>query len=207
MNVRAVVGPDSIYGRFGKRLLDLACTLAALSVLWPFMLAVAIAIRLTSSGPALFVQERLGRNATVFRAYKYRTMTDKPREFDTIAFSGDPSEITAIGRILRRTKMDELPQLLNVLKGDMSLVGPRPQLTKQLAEFDENAKQRLRVRPGLTGMAQTHGGVALTWPERWYYDALYVRTLSLKTDLWLIARTLWVITHGEERFVEHPPLD
>lgn len=194
----------SWYGRFGKRMFDVVVVLAALLVLWPLMLLIALAIRLTSRGPALFVQDRLGRDATVFRAFKYRTMTDKARVPDTIAFQGDASEITFAGRLLRRTKLDELPQLLNVLRGDMSIVGPRPQLPIQLQEFDDNARLRLLVRPGLTGMAQTHGNVALSWPERWYYDAHYVRNLSLGLDLWLIARTVRVIVQGEERFTRHP---
>ncbi|HYI11727.1 MAG TPA: sugar transferase [Thermoanaerobaculia bacterium] len=199
------MGASSLYARVGKRLVDLALVLPALIVLSPLLLAVAAIIRLTSRGPALFRQERLGRNATTFEALKFRTMTDKPRTPDTLYYTGDPSEVTAIGRLLRRTKMDELPQLINVLRGDMSIVGPRPQLAVQLAEFDENAKLRLLVRPGLTGMAQTHGNVALTWPERWYYDAQYVKQLSLALDLRLIARTFKVLTAGEEACLVHPP--
>src|SRR5213075_688292 len=130
----------------------------------------------------------LGRNAQTFEALKFRTMTDKPRVPDTLYYTGDPNEVTRIGRFLRRTKLDELPQILNVLMGDMSLVGPRPQLAVQLQDFDENAKLRLLVRPGLTGMAQTHGNVGLTWPERWAYDAEYVRRMSLALDVRLIAR-------------------
>jgi undecaprenyl phosphate N,N'-diacetylbacillosamine 1-phosphate transferase len=199
------MGVDSFYGRFGKRVFDVLASATALLILGPVMLLVAAIIRLTSRGPALFVQERLGRRATTFRAYKYRTMIDRPRAFDTLYFTGDPAEITAIGRFLRRTKLDELPQLVNVLKGDMSVVGPRPQLPVQLAEFDDNARLRLLVRPGLTGMAQTHGNVKLTWPERWAYDAQYVKSLSLGLDLRLILRTFAVIVHGEEQFVARPP--
>ena len=200
------MGVDSLYGRFGKRLFDLAATAVALVVIGPFMLLIAAIIRLTSRGPVLFVQERLGRSGSTFRAYKYRTMIDRPRQFDTLYFTGDPSEITSIGRLLRRTKLDELPQLINVLKGDMSVVGPRPQLPVQLQEFDENARLRLRLRPGLTGMAQTHGGVALSWPERWHYDARYVRELSFALDLRLIARTVSVILRGEQRYLRRPTL-
>jgi undecaprenyl phosphate N,N'-diacetylbacillosamine 1-phosphate transferase len=196
----------SFYARFGKRLFDLAVVIPLLFVIWPLLLAIAVAVRLTSRGPAFFRQGRLGKNAHVFEAWKFRTMTDKPRVPDTIAFSGDQSEITAIGRILRRTKLDELPQVFNVLQGEMSLVGPRPQLPIQLSEFDENASQRLLVRPGLTGMAQTHGGVELTWAERWYYDADYVHRLSFTLDLWLIVRTFGVLMHGEERYLVHPKL-
>ena len=200
------MGAHSFYARFGKRLFDLVLSAAALGALAPFMLVTAAMIRLTSRGPALFVQERLGRHAKLFRAYKFRTMTDRPRQFDTLYFTGDSTEITAIGRLLRRTKLDELPQLINVLKGDMSIVGPRPQLEVQLKDFDDNARLRLLVRPGLTGMAQTHGNVQLSWPERWFYDAEYVKRLSLALDLRLIARTIGVIVRGEERYVVRPPV-
>jgi lipopolysaccharide/colanic/teichoic acid biosynthesis glycosyltransferase len=191
----------SFYARFGKRLFDLAAGSLALAVTWPLLLLIAIAIRATSRGPAFFRQGRLGRDASEFEAWKFRTMTDKPRVPDTLYYTGDPNEVTAIGRVLRRTKLDELPQIFNVLKGDMSLVGPRPQLPVQLKDFDENAKLRLLVRPGLTGMAQTHGGVVLNWTERWAYDAEYVRRLSFALDLRLIMRTFGVLLHGEEKYV------
>jgi len=199
--------PRTFYARFGKRLFDLIVVVPVLVAAAPLLAAIAMLIRITSPGPALFRQERLGRKAVVFEALKFRTMTHKQRVPDTIAFSGDRSEITLVGRFLRRTKLDELPQLVNVLKGDMSLVGPRPQLPVQLEEFDDNARVRLLVRPGLTGMAQTHGNVALSWPERWYYDADYVKRLSLGLDLWLISRTFGVLLHGEERYLARPPLE
>jgi len=192
---------DSFYARYGKRLFDLIVVIPVIAAIWPLLLLIAIVIRATSRGPAFFRQGRLGRNATEFEAWKFRTMTDKPRVPDTVSYSGDPNEVTAIGRILRRTKLDELPQIFNVLKGDMSLVGPRPQLPIQLKDFDENAKLRLLVRPGLTGMAQTHGGVVLNWTERWAYDAEYVRRLSFALDLWLIMRTFGVLLRGEEKYV------
>jgi len=195
---------ETFYAKYGKRLFDLLVAIPLFLVIWPFMALIALIIRVTSPGRALFIQERLGRNAKVFRAYKYRTMTDKPRVFDTEFYTGDPSEITAIGRFLRRSKLDELPQILNVMKGEMSLVGPRPQLEVQLKDFNDDAKLRLLVRPGLTGMAQTHGNVALSWPERWHYDAEYVRRLSFGLDLWLIVRTFAVLFLGEERFTRKP---
>ena len=197
--------PNTLYARAGKRLFDLALVVPALVALSPAMLAIALAIRLTSRGPVLFRQERLGKGATTFQALKFRTMTDKPRVPSTIRVENADADVTLVGRFLRRSKLDELPQLLHVLSGEMSIVGPRPQLPRQLQEFDDNARVRLLVRPGLTGMAQTHGNVALTWPERWYYDAWYVRNLSLALDLRLIARTLAVLLHGEERFAVHPP--
>jgi undecaprenyl phosphate N,N'-diacetylbacillosamine 1-phosphate transferase len=195
----------TLYSRWGKRAFDLLASGAALLMLWPFLLAIAALIKLTSRGPAFFLQERLGRNATTFRAWKFRTMTDKPRVADTLYYTGDPSEVTAVGRLLRRTKLDELPQVFNVLRGEMSIVGPRPQLPKQLEEFNDDAKLRLLVRPGLTGMAQVNGNTALTWPERWHYDAEYVRTLSFALDCRILAKTFGVLLHGEERFTRKPP--
>jgi lipopolysaccharide/colanic/teichoic acid biosynthesis glycosyltransferase len=199
---------DTFYARQGKRLFDLLLAVPALIVSAPFMLLIALIIRLESRGPALFMQERTGRSGNPFLAYKYRTMIDRPRQFDTLFFSGDPSEITTVGRFLRRMKIDELPQLINVVQGNMSLVGPRPQLTIQLDDIraDVNGCLRLLVRPGLTGMAQTHGGVALSWPERWFYDGDYVRKLSLALDVWLILRTFAVLRRGEHSFAVHPPL-
>jgi undecaprenyl phosphate N,N'-diacetylbacillosamine 1-phosphate transferase len=196
---------SSFYARIGKRLFDLAVGVSVLLFLAPMLLIIAALVRLTSRGPVFFRQERLGQHGRIFSALKFRTMTDEPRVPDMIAFSGDASAVTAVGRYLRRYKLDELPQIFNILMGDMSIVGPRPQLPVQLAEFDENAKLRLLVRPGLTGMAQTHGNVSLTWPERWYYDALYVRNISLALDLRLIVMTVGVLIHGEEHFLTRPP--
>lgn len=194
------------YGLFGKRLFDLAASLLLLGFTWPLMLVCAILIKLTSRGPVLFLQDRMGKEGRVFAAWKFRTMTDKPRVPDTIAYSGDQSEITAVGRILRRTKLDELPQVFNVLRGEMSIVGPRPQLPTQRAEFDATAELRLLVRPGLTGMAQVNGNTALTWPERWHYDAFYVRNLSFALDCRILARTVSVLLYGEERFLRRPEI-
>jgi undecaprenyl phosphate N,N'-diacetylbacillosamine 1-phosphate transferase len=201
-----IAATTTLYARAGKRVADFAAAAIALLFLWPLLLLCAAAIKLTSRGPVLFKQQRLGKNATTFLAFKFRTMTDKPRTPDTIAYLGDPSEITFVGRILRRTKLDELPQLFNVLRGEMSMVGPRPQLPVQLSEFNDDARLRLLVRPGLTGMAQTHGNTELTWPERWHYDAHYVRNLSFALDCALVLRTLRVLLHGEQRTTRRPEL-
>jgi undecaprenyl phosphate N,N'-diacetylbacillosamine 1-phosphate transferase len=192
------------YRRWGKRAFDLVVTSLALLLLWPLLLVIALLVKLTSRGPVLFRQERLGRNATTFMAYKFRTMTDKPRVPDTLYYTGDPSEITPFGRFLRRTKLDELPQIFNVLRGEMSLVGPRPQLPAQLAEFDENARLRLLVSPGLTGLAQVNGNTVLNWKERWHYDAEYVRMLTFALDCQIVFRTIGVLVAGEERFTRKP---
>ncbi len=196
-----------VYLRIGKRLLDSVIGLVIMSLTSPLTLLIAVLIRLTSRGPILFKQERLGRDGRTFMALKFRTMVNLPRVPATTGVSPQDPDVTALGRVLRRMKLDELPQLWNVIRGDMSLVGPRPQLPVQLAEFNDDARVRLKVRPGMTGMAQTHGNTSLSWPERWYYDAYYVRNLSFRLDCRLMLRTLLVLLHGEERYLERPPID
>ena len=191
------------YRSFGKRLLDLAVSLPLLIAAAPLFSAIAVAIKLTSRGPAFFVQERLGRDGRTFRTFKFRTMTDRPRTSHQEIF-GKTDEVTAVGYWLRRFKLDELPQLWNIVNGDMSLVGPRPALPAQLAEYTSLAKCRLQVRPGLTGLAQVHGNIHLSWPERWVYDAEYVSRVSLVLDLWIAFRTIAVVLLGEERFLQQP---
>lgn len=192
------------YRTFGKRLLDLCVALPTLLVVAPLFVVIAAAVKLTSRGPVFFVQERLGRGGRTFRTFKFRTMTDRPRTTHQEIF-GKTDEVTAVGYWLRRFKLDELPQLWNIVNGDMSLVGPRPALPAQLAEYTELARQRLLVRPGLTGLAQVHGNIFLTWPERWVYDADYVARVSLWLDAWIVARTFAVVVLGEKRFLKPPP--
>lgn len=196
-----------MYARIGKRILDLLLSSIVTVVTSPLMLFICVLIRLSSPGPILYRQKRLGKDARTFIALKFRTMVDRPRHPAITAVSSNDPDVTRVGRLLRRLKLDELPQLWNVIRGDMSLVGPRPQLPIQLADFNDDAKLRLEVRPGMTGMAQTHGNTSLTWPERWYYDAYYVRNLSFGLDCRLMLRTLLVLLNGEERYVEHPPND
>jgi undecaprenyl phosphate N,N'-diacetylbacillosamine 1-phosphate transferase len=192
-----------IYRRVLKRILDLVASALALVVLSPWIALTALLVRITSHGPALFVQERLGRRGTTFRAYKFRTMTHVERTPDLEITAGNP-EVTAVGAFLRRFKIDELPQLLNVLRGDMSLVGPRPALVRDLARYDEVTRRRLDVRPGLTGLAQIHGGIHLTWPERWRYDVRYVDEMSFALDVRILFRTIAVLFLGEDKLLERP---
>lgn len=191
------------YRTFGKRLLDLSVSVPALMLVAPMFAVIAAAVKLTSRGPVFFVQERLGRNGQTFRTYKFRTMTDRQRTSHQEIF-GKTDEVTAIGYWLRRFKLDELPQLWNIVNGDMSLVGPRPALPAQLVEYSDLARQRLLVRPGLTGLAQVHGNIFLSWPERWIYDAEYVARVSFLIDAWIVARTVGVVVLGEERFLKKP---
>ncbi len=191
------------YRTFGKRLLDLSVSVPALVAVAPLFAVLAAAIKLTSRGPVFFVQERLGRDGRTFRTFKFRTMTDRQRTSHQEIF-GKTDEITAVGFWLRRFKLDELPQLWNIVNGDMSLVGPRPALPAQLAEYTDLARQRLMARPGLTGLAQVHGNIFLSWPERWVYDAEYVARISFALDAWIVARTVAVVVLGEERFLKKP---
>lgn len=151
----------------------------------------------------LFRQERAGLNGKPFVVFKFRTMTDKPRKVDREIFSGDP-EVTRIGFWLRRLKLDELPQLINVLNGDMSIVGPRPGMVSQISKLDQNGRHRISVRPGLTGLAQINGNIHLSWPERWIYDKKYIENISFLLDLKIIVKTILIVILGEDKFLKKP---
>ena len=190
------------YRHFGKRALDLILTIPVIVALSPLFAGIVILVKLTSRGPVFFNQRRLGKLGLVFVAYKFRTMLHRDRTQHVEIRKGN-TEVTVVGRLLRRFKLDELPQLFNILKGDMSLVGPRPPLPEQIADYDRESVQRLQVKPGLTGLAQVKGGTEMSWPERWQYDVQYVRQLSLALDLRILARTVPVVVLGEARF--HAP--
>jgi lipopolysaccharide/colanic/teichoic acid biosynthesis glycosyltransferase len=190
------------YRRSGKRILDLVLTVPLIAALVPAFVVIALLVKLTSRGPVFFNQRRLGKLGHIFIAYKFRTMMHRERVEHVEIREGNP-EVTAVGEFLRRFKLDELPQLFNVLKGDMSLVGPRPPLPGQMAAYDSETVKRLQVRPGLTGLAQIYGGTQMIWPQRWQYDLQYVRELSFPLDLRILARTILVVALGESRF--HTP--
>lgn len=191
----------NLYRNIWKRLFDLALTILALVLSSPVLGIIALLVRMDSPGPVLFIQERLGKQGRVFRAYKFRTMTDRPRASHREIMKQN-SEVTRVGYWLRRFKLDELPQVLNIIKGDMSIVGPRPALTTQRLEYDEIGRKRMQVRPGLTGLAQINGNIHLSWPERWRYDAKYVDQLSFRLDLKIILRTVIVVILGEDQFLK-----
>ncbi len=188
-----------MYRRFGKRILDLLMALVAVLLLSPVMALTALAVRLDSKGPLFFRQERLGHRGQVFSVHKFRSMTDEPREVRGEIHGGHP-DVTRVGRVLRRSKLDELPQLINVLRGEMSLVGPRPCVVELREEFNADGHKRLQVRPGVTGLAQVSGNIHLSWPERWGLDARYVDEHGLWMDLRILAKTVGVVLLGEERF-------
>jgi lipopolysaccharide/colanic/teichoic acid biosynthesis glycosyltransferase len=186
-----------------KRVLDVALCLIALIVLAPFMLLLALAIRLDSPGPIFFVQERTGRHGRRFKMLKFRTMVANAEELkQTLQHLNilpppdfkipDDPRITRVGRFLRTTSLDELPQLLNVLKGDMSLVGPRPTSFKP-STYDLWHTQRLDVVPGITGLWQIEGRNEMTFDERLRLDVKYMRNASLHYDLWLMAMTFGAV--------------
>ncbi|MBI4717401.1 MAG: sugar transferase [Planctomycetes bacterium] len=183
----------------GKRAFDVLVSLALLLVLSPFLLLIAALVKATSRGPVFFSQGRAGRDGKLFRVYKFRTMLGGRRPDPKELVPLDHPEITPLGRVLRRTKIDELPQLYNVLRGDMSLVGPRPTLPDQAAAYDALRRQRLLVRPGVTGLAQVNGNSMTAWDERILYDIAYVRRCGLVMDLGILLRTLAVLVLGEQR--------
>jgi len=183
-----------------KRIIDIAFSFVMLILVLPIFLLVAILIKINSKGPIFYTQKRLGKEGIIFKLIKFRTMTHKHREAHHQVYEGDP-EVTYIGKFLRRYKIDELPQLFNVLKGDMSLVGPRPCLPELINKFNDDAFYRLKVRPGLTGLSQINGNIYLTWPQRWDYDKFYVVNLSFLLDLKIILKTIFVIFGGEQKFL------
>ena len=173
-----------------KRFFDIVLTLVAVVFLLPVFVVIVVAIRLSSKGPAVFKQERAGKNGKPFIFYKFRTMNNDADPFGASPKSGDDPRLTRIGKLLREYSLDELPQLFNILKGDMSFVGPRPLYISQMAEWDKRQKKRLLVKPGLTGLAQISGRAELTREEKLELDVKYVETAGLCTDLKIILATI-----------------
>lgn len=176
-----------------KHVLDRLASAVLLILLWPVLSLIAVAILLESGRPVLFAQTRVGRQERLFRAYKFRTMVPGAERLGlgtTIAATDD--RITKVGAFLRRWSLDELPQLLNILKGEMSLVGPRPTLEYQVTQYSPFQRRRLEVKPGITGWAQVSGRNALPWVKRIELDVWYVDHFSLLLDLRILFRTIGV---------------
>ena len=178
-----------------KRLLDLALSIPILVLLSPVLGLVAALVRLSFGCPVLFLQERPGLHGQPFSLYKFRTMTDDRDETGNLL--PDSARLTSFGRFLRSTSLDELPALINVLRGDMSLVGPRPLLPQYLPGYDEEAYRRHDVLPGLTGWAQINGRNAISWEEKFALDVWYVDNMSLWLDMRIIFLTIWTILRRE----------
>lgn len=179
----------------GKRVLDLFITVPALIALAPLLLLIALLVRIRMGSPILFKQQRPGLNGEPFTMFKFRTMTDQ-RDADGNLLR-DADRLTALGRFLRSTSLDELPELVNVLKGDMSLVGPRPLLMQYLDRYTPEQARRHEVRPGITGWAQINGRNAITWEEKFALDVWYVDHCSLRLDVKIIALTIWKVLKRE----------
>lgn len=188
-----------MYKKYIKRLFDFLISIVFLLLVSPIFILSVILIKTTSKGPLFFMQERIGKNGKIFNVYKFRTMTHEKREI--VQVYGKSEGVTRVGYYLRRFKVDELPQLLNVVKGEMSFIGPRPALMKQLSEFNEDGHYRLLVRPGMTGLSQVNGNIYLTWEERWKYDRLYVENLNFWLDIKIFLKTILVVIFGEEKFL------
>ena len=177
-----------MYKKFVKRLLDFILSLLALIVLSPLMLIVAILVRIKLGKPVLFKQKRPGKDEKIFTLYKFRTMTDKKDE--TGKLLPDEERLTKFGRILRSTSIDELPELLNIIKGDMSIVGPRPQLVRDMVFMSEEQRKRHSVRQGLTGLAQINGRNNITWEDKINYDLEYIKHITFWGDCKIILGTV-----------------
>ena len=181
-------GPGTLYDRFAKRCFDAAASAAALTALSPLLAGVAVAVWVRHGRPILFRQTRTGRGGKPFQILKFRTMTD---ERDAAgALLPDKQRLTALGRWLRETSIDELPELLNVLRGDMSLVGPRPLLHHYVERYNEHQAHRHDCRPGLTGWVAVNGRNTTTWDERFEMDLFYVENLGPRIDLEILVRTI-----------------
>ena len=177
-----------MYAKYIKRTLDLILSLMALIVLMPLMIIIGILVRINLGSPIIFKQKRPGKNEKIFTLYKFRTMTDKKDENGNLL--PDEQRLTKFGKALRSTSLDELPELINILKGDMAIVGPRPLLVEYLPYYTEEEKHRHDVRPGLTGLAQVNGRNLLEWDERLKKDLEYINSISVKNDLFIIFRTI-----------------
>ncbi len=184
-----------MYEKYVKRLLDIIISLCGIIVLSPVYLILCILVRKKLGSPVLFTQERPGKNEKIFKLYKFRSMTDeRDREGNLLP---DEERLPAFGKKLRSTSLDELPELFNILKGEMSIIGPRPLLVKYLPLYNEFQKHRHDVRPGLTGLAQINGRNAITWEKKFAYDVEYVNHISFGLDLKIFFLTVKAVLKRE----------
>lgn len=191
-----------------KRVVDILVSLVILVTFSPIWLLIAILIKATSTGPVFFLQDRPGQFKNIFKVYKFRTM--KPGS--DIMIKGqevmkDDPRITTIGRFLRRSKLDEIPQLINVLRGEMSLVGPRPERIASLEDYTDEIAKRLDMKPGMTGLAQVSGNIYLSLQDRYKLDVYYVENFSLWLDFKIILRTVGVVVFGEDKYLKKNLVD
>ena len=191
-----------MYRRFGKRAIDTILSVLALVILSPLLLLTAIAIKLSSPGPVLFKQQRLGLGGREYTIYKFRSMTVGAEHTGSGVYSeaGDP-RVTKIGKVIRATSIDELPQLINIIKGDMAIVGPRPPLTYHpwtIGEYTSEQLHMFDVRPGITGWAQVHGRKSVEWHERIRMNVWYTQNVSLALDLKILLMTVFKVLRNDD---------
>lgn len=188
-------GKDGIYCRYIKRGLDILCALAAMIVFCWLYGIIAILVRVKLGSPVIFKQLRPGKDEKIFCLYKFRTMTD--RRDDIGKLLPDEQRLTKFGKWLRSTSLDELPEAWNILKGDMSVVGPRPLLVEYLERYDDRQRHRQDVKPGLSGYAQIHGRNAISWEKRFELDVWYTENVSLWLDIRIVMKTVVVAMGGK----------
>ncbi len=185
-----------MYKKYIKRIIDILCALAAIIVFSWLYIIVAILVRLKLGSPVLFKQKRPGLNGKIFTLYKFRTMTDEKDENGKLL--SDDIRLTKFGRFLRNTSLDELPEAFNILKGDMSVVGPRPQLVRDMVFFSDKQMMRQSVKPGLSGLAQIKGRNGITWEEKINYDLKYIKNITFLNDCKIIFLTVWTAFFKQE---------
>lgn len=185
-----------MYKKYIKRILDFTLSLIALIVLSPILLITAILVKIKLGSPIIFKQQRPGKNEKIFTLYKFRTMTDKKDEEGNLL--PDEQRLTKFGKILRSTSIDELPELINILKGDMAIVGPRPQLIRDMLFMSDEQRKRHDVRQGLTGLAQVNGRNNLTWEEKIEYDLEYIKNITFLNDVKIIFKTIGKVFKRED---------
>lgn len=186
---------NGLYCKLIKRLMDFLIAALSIIIFSPLLIILAILVRVKLGGPVIFKQERPGLNGKVFKLYKFRTMTDAKDENGNLL--DDEYRLTSFGKKLRSTSLDELPELYNILKGDMSIVGPRPLLVKYLPLYSDEQKRRHDVRPGLTGLAQVSGRNAITWTEKFNKDIEYVDKVSFGLDVSIFFKTIYCVLKRE----------
>ena len=184
-----------IYCNYLKRILDILICITGLIFISPILLVVALLVKIKLGSPIIFKQERPGLHGEIFKLYKFRTMTNEKN--DSGELLNDEARLTEFGKKLRASSLDELPEIFNIIIGDMSIVGPRPLMVKYLTLYSEKQKRRHDVRPGLTGLAQISGRNAITWTERFNKDIEYVDNISLKLDMYIFLKTIYYVLKRE----------
>ena len=203
-NIRSAQKRRSIWSVHLGRIVEVFCSFLLLVLLSPLFALIAIAVKAESKGPVFFTQKRGGKEGKHFLIYKFRTMYKANVDIHKVLVENDP-RVTKVGNILRKTSLDELPQLINILKGDMSFIGPRPTVTGQTDNYNEYQMQRLEVKPGVTGWAQISGRNLLTWDEKIDLDIEYIRKKSFRMDLYILMKTFIKVFKSDEVYIAPKP--